>query len=102
MLGEVSRRFPFLRWCPIQIRALVSLLANIIDELQVIRHLTLGKGWCFIDVGAHVGAFSVLASRLVGHEGIVVSVEPDPDNFRALLFNIRLTGKNILPFKVAV
>ena len=35
---------------------------------------------CFFDVGAHVGLYSLIASRLVGPKGKVVAFEPDPSN----------------------
>ncbi len=37
---------------------------------------TLGEGDTFLDVGANEGYFSVIASRLVGDSGLVVSIEP--------------------------
>ena len=46
-------------------------------EYQVMQSL-LGKGDTFIDIGANVGTFSLLASRLVGEQGKVVAVEPQP------------------------
>ena len=44
----------------------------------------------FWDVGAHVGYFSVIASRIVGRDGAVVSVEPSPVNLAYLRRNLRL------------
>lgn len=46
-------------------------------ETGVVRRL-LRAGMCVVDVGANVGYFSVLASRLVGPSGLVVAVEPSP------------------------
>jgi FkbM family methyltransferase len=40
----------------------------------------LKEGDCFLDVGANVGFYSVLASRLVGESGAVYSFEPLPSN----------------------
>ncbi len=42
-----------------------------------------------VDVGAHIGAFSVLASRL-WPTATVFAFEPQQDNFRLLLRNLRL------------
>jgi FkbM family methyltransferase len=55
-------------------------------ENPVIRELaeSLRPGDVFFDVGAHVGAFTLLASRMVGPSGRVVAFEPDPGP-RALL-----------------
>jgi len=38
----------------------------------------LAPGDCFVDVGANVGYYTLLASRLVGGEGRVVAIEPHP------------------------
>jgi FkbM family methyltransferase len=44
----------------------------------------LDHGDTFVDVGAHCGVFTVLASRLVGVDGKVVAIEGDEENFRHL------------------
>lgn len=54
--------------------------------------LDLEEGDIVLDAGAHVGVFTVLACKMVGDKGIVVSVEPHPFNFRRLLQNIKLNG----------
>lgn len=50
----------------------------------------LHPGDTFIDVGAHVGYYSVLASRAVGSEGNVVALEASPETFAALEKNLIL------------
>ena len=80
----------------------MSLVANIFDEIDVLPNLRLEKDWRFVDVGAHVGAYSAIARRLVGRNGIVVAVEPDPDNFHELLFNMTLVGRNGILVKAAI
>ena len=56
-----------------------------------------------VDVGANIGCFSLLASKLVGSEGRVIAVEPDPQTFRKLQANIELNqAKNIVAFCGAV
>lgn len=102
MFAIIGENFPAFHLLPRRIRAVVSLVANIIDEMNVVPNLELEKGWRFIDVGAHVGAYSALARRLVGRNGIVVAVEPDPDNFRELLVNMRLVGRNGIPVRAAI
>ena len=49
---------------------------------------TLKPGDVFVDVGASLGYFSVLAGRLVGQGGRVISIEPGPQNQSILLLNI--------------
>ncbi|MGC8484781.1 MAG: FkbM family methyltransferase [Candidatus Baltobacteraceae bacterium] len=48
----------------------------------------LRPGDTFIDVGANVGYFTLLASKLVGPEGQVVSIEASPTTYAALRKNI--------------
>ncbi|WP_405778393.1 FkbM family methyltransferase [Streptomyces sp. NBC_00859] len=50
----------------------------------------LRPGDTFVDVGANIGYFSVLASRLVGGDGQVVAVEASPVFHRRLLQHARL------------
>ena len=54
------------------------------------------KGDTVIDAGANIGVFTVIASTLVGTEGQVVSIEPDPENVRTLKKNVELNElKNV-------
>lgn len=52
-------------------------------ETSLVQHF-LAPGDVFVDVGANIGYFSVLAASLVGPEGAVHAFEPDPDNCRLL------------------
>ncbi|WP_328318784.1 FkbM family methyltransferase [Streptomyces sp. NBC_00388] len=63
----------------------------------------LRPGDTFVDVGANIGYFSVLASRLVGSAGRVVSVEASPVFHRRLLQHARLNAcDNIRAVNTAV
>lgn len=50
----------------------------------------LQPGDVFVDAGANIGYFSVLAASVVGSEGQVFAFEPDPDNYRLLQANAGL------------
>ena len=50
-------------------------------------HLRLGD--TFWDIGANIGWFSLLASKVVGSNGKIFSFEPSPDVFNLLSANIR-------------
>jgi len=50
-----------------------------------------GDGWVVLDVGAHVGIYSLWVSRLVG-DGFVIAFEPNPIAYRWLISNIELNG----------
>ena len=48
----------------------------------------LKEGMTFIDIGAHIGFFTLLGSSLVGEAGKVLSFEPTPSTFKFLSENI--------------
>ncbi|GAA0393322.1 FkbM family methyltransferase [Streptomyces luteireticuli] len=70
--GDVIQRYQYLfgTWEP-------NLSAFLRDRLR--------PGDTFIDVGAHRGAFSLLASHAVGPQGRVVAIEPSPQFHEALV-----------------
>lgn len=51
---------------------------------------TLREGDTVIDVGANIGAFTVLAARIVGPKGRVIAIEPDKPTYQQLVRNIAL------------
>jgi FkbM family methyltransferase len=60
--------------------------------LGALLRRALRPGMTFVDAGANVGYFSVLASRLVGPEGRVVCIEPDARNVQILRANLSRNG----------
>ena len=52
----------------------------------------LKPGDIFIDVGANIGYYTILASKHVGATGKVFAVEPVPQTVEVLKFNIKLNG----------
>lgn len=52
----------------------------------------LRPGDIFLDVGANVGAFTLLAARLVGAGGKVIAVEPMPETARMLRTTVAVNG----------
>jgi len=56
----------------------------------------------YLDLGANIGYFSLLASRIVGPKGKVFSFEPEPRNFSCLVKNKELNGYTQMnPFQKA-
>jgi FkbM family methyltransferase len=49
-------------------------------------------GFTVVDVGAHIGYYSLLFSRLVGPTGHVIAFEPVPMNFEFLVENLKLNS----------
>lgn len=48
------------------------------------------EGDVVLDIGANIGYYSLLLSRLVGDDGLVIAVEPDPMNMDLLKLNLRI------------
>jgi len=49
-------------------------------------------GATVVDVGAHIGSFTLEAAKLVGPSGRVIAVEPDPTNRSRLVHNLSING----------
>jgi FkbM family methyltransferase len=62
------------------------------EEIAKILASSLGRGSVFIDIGAHVGRYSLLGSKLVGSEGFVIALEPVPETYASLRENLRSNG----------
>jgi FkbM family methyltransferase len=63
----------------------------------------LSPGDVCIDVGGHIGYYTLLASRLVGRDGHVYTFEPSPANYRSLSSNLARNGvANVTALQVAV
>lgn len=72
-------------------------------ETVAAMRLLLGAGDRFVDVGAHVGFFSIVAGALVGPTGRVFSFEPNLDNYRRLVDHLAHNQMDyIVPFNWAV
>lgn len=52
----------------------------------------LEPGMAFVDVGAHIGEYTLLAARRVGDSGRVHAFEPDARMHAVLVENVRLNG----------
>lgn len=60
-------------------------------------------GMVVVDIGAYIGYYSLLASKLVGDEGRVYSFEPSSDCIHILHRNLEINGcKNVKVFEKAV
>jgi len=64
-------------------------------------YLKVPEDGVFIDVGAHVGRYTIPIAKFL-NKGIVVAVEAAPENYVALVKNVKLNElNNILVFNVA-
>lgn len=63
----------------------------------------LSRGATFVDVGANIGYYTLLAARTVGPQGRVFSFEPQPEVYRRLSSNIQLNElTNVRVFNCAL
>lgn len=61
------------------------------------------EGDVVVDVGAHIGYYTLIFAELVGEKGKVYAFEPDPDNFDILRKNVEVNGyKNVILEQKAV
>lgn len=106
---------PYIAWRPITLEAVTKyntrmrlLLSDLVQqyvfffgqwEPAISNYIAsaLREGDTFIDVGANVGYYSLLAARIVGKSGRVFAVEPSPTIFSTLRNNVYLNmADNIL------
>lgn len=81
------------RWLPASRGKVLRVLLGSYEPEQAalfVGHV--GSGGTFLDVGAHVGFYTLLGSRLVGERGQVWAFEPDPTNAGHLREHVRVNG----------
>lgn len=65
-------------------------------EVAEIIYNRLKPGDVFVDIGANMGFFSLLASKMVGPSGHIYAFEPSPETSRIFANNVKINGlKNI-------
>jgi FkbM family methyltransferase len=63
----------------------------------------LKPGGTFVDVGAGLGYYTVLASRALGRAGRVLSFEPHPENYRCMMMGLAaVNAGNVSAYAVAL
>ena len=81
---------------------LYNLLPGREGDVDAFIRSCLREGAVFVDVGANVGYYTLVASKLVGAVGRVYSIEPVPSTAAVLRVNVELNGcGNIVVREVA-
>jgi FkbM family methyltransferase len=68
------------------------LLGTAEPDMQAALNLLVRPGMTIYDLGANVGFISMIAARLIGPQGRVVSFEPLPSNARQIKYNAALNN----------
>ena len=72
------------------------------DQTEIVKKYV-HEGDIVIDVGAHVGYYTLLMAQLVGKNGKVYSFEPDPVNFQLLKKSVEINEfENVILIQKAV
>lgn len=58
-------------------------------NLVVVINSLLPRNGVFVDVGANIGCFSLLASRVIGKNGKILAIEPSSRDYARLVENVR-------------
>ena len=59
-------------------------------EDEIVEHFRPKEGDIVVDVGAHIGRYTIIASKRVGESGKVIAIEAHPGNFEMLNRNVKL------------
>ena len=72
------------------------------NVLNFIKNV-LKEGDIFIDIGANIGYYSLLAASIVGKSGKIYSFEPTPQTYLKFRENLVLNSfNNIIPYRLAI
>src|SRR5215208_6149659 len=101
MLLKISvPKYDYKFYCRINREDLVFMTNH---EDDIIEHFTPKQGDIVVDIGAHIGRYTIIASKRVGTNGKVVAIEAHPGNFEMLNRNIKLNQlANVIPLNYAV
>lgn len=71
----------------------LGVFTNIFEkiELETFQNI-LKPGMVVVDAGANIGLYSLIASKLTGKKGKVISFEPSKETFKRLINNIKLNN----------
>jgi FkbM family methyltransferase len=93
-------KYGYKAYCPINKNDLINMT---IREDEIIERFTPKEGDVVIDIGAHIGRYTIIGAKRVGTNGKVVAIEANPSNFEMLNRNIKLNQlTNIISLNNAV
>jgi FkbM family methyltransferase len=81
------RKFDYKILCPLNEVDYISLISR---EESIINRFNPQESDVVVDIGAHLGRYTIISSRRVTNKGKVISIEANPEVFQTLIENIRL------------
>ena len=91
-------------WCGCRFKCIDSeslLVLSPSYEQDVLKNIRLNHKCVFLDVGAHIGRYTILVAKRA-KDGLVIAVEPNPENYRILRKNVELNElNNVVALNVA-
>lgn len=86
--------------CPLNREDLIVMTRH---EDEIIERFNPRPGDVIVDIGAHMGRYTIIGSKRAGSEGKVVAIEAHPGNFKLLSRNIALNRlTNVIAVNSAV
>src|SRR5215208_2684978 len=87
-------------YCPLNKEDFIVMTRH---EDEIIERFLPKQGDIVVDIGAHMGRYTIIASKRVGTNGKVVAIEAHPGNFEMLNRNIKLNKlANVISLNYAV
>ena len=87
-------------YCPLNKEDFIVMTRH---EDDIIERFLPEQGDIVVDIGAHMGRYTIIGSKRVGAQGKVVAIEAHPSNFEMLNRNIKLNQlTNVIPLNYAV
>lgn len=93
-------KYKYKVYCPATIEDFINMTTR---EAEIIEYFSPKENDLVLDIGAHLGRYSLISSHKVGKKGKVISIEPNPLVFEKLKKNIDLNkSTNIISLNFAV
>jgi FkbM family methyltransferase len=80
-------KYDYTAYCPINKDDLINMT---IREDEIIDHFRPKDKDIVVDIGAHIGRYTIIGSKRIGPNGKVIAIEADPANFEILNRNVNL------------
>ncbi len=100
MLEIYVPKYNYNIYCPLNKEDFIVMTRH---EDDIIERFLPKQGDIVVDIGAHMGRYTIISSKRVGTNGKVVAIEAHPNNFEMLNRNIKLNQlTNVVPLNYAV